>query len=76
MEAALGRPVLVRGHGFWSLATLVGGAMAAAFRGWGVEPVQHFVVVLPVSLFLLWLGLKEISASPERDDEELRLRPS
>lgn len=68
MEAALGRPVLVRGHGFWSLATLVGGAMAAAFRGWGVQPVFHFVVVLPVSLFLLWLGLRGFSASPERDD--------
>lgn len=75
MEAALGRPILVRGHGFWSLATLVGGAMAAAFRGWGVEPVLHFVVVLPVSLLLLWLGLKEFSASPERDDEETASAP-
>jgi MFS family permease len=69
MEAALGRPVLVRGHGFWSLATLVGGAMAAGFRGWGVEPVLHFVAVMPVSLLLLWLGLRGFSPSPERDDE-------
>lgn len=69
MEAALGRPVLVRGHGFWSLATLVGGAMAVAFRGGGVEPGVHFAVVLPFSFLLLWLGLWGFSASPESDEE-------
>lgn len=69
MEATLGRPVLVRGHGFWSLATLVGGAMAAGFRAAEVEPVLHFMIVLPGALGLLWLGLRGFASSPARGDE-------
>jgi hypothetical protein len=69
MEAALGRPVLVRGHGFWSLATLVGGAIAAGFRAMGVDPVLNFVIVLPVALALLWFGLRGFVSSPARGDE-------
>jgi MFS family permease len=66
METALAKPVLVRGHGFWSLATLIGGAMAAGFKALGVEPFLHFAIVLPMSLALLWFGLKGFSPSPER----------
>lgn len=69
METALRRPILVRGHGFWSLATLVGGAMAAGFRAAGIAPVLHFAIVLPVALILLWLGLRGFEPSPERGDE-------
>ena len=69
METALGRPLLVRGHGFWSLATLVGGAMAAGFRSGGIEPIPHFLLVLPLALALLWLALAGFDPSPERGDE-------
>lgn len=76
METAIGRPVLVRGHGFWSLATLVGGAMAAAFGAWGIEPFLHFLIVLPISFALLWLGLRDFSVSPPRGDEATTTAPT
>ena len=75
MEAVLGRPVLVRGHGFWSLATLVGGAMAAGFRAAGVDPVLNFAIVLPVALALLWFGVRGFASSPARDDEASSAAP-
>lgn len=69
MEAALGRPVLVRGHGFWSLATLVGGATAAGLRTVGIDPVLNFIIVLPVALVMLSFGLRGFARSPVRGDE-------
>lgn len=75
MEAMLGRPVLVRGHGFWSLATLVGGAMAAGFKALGMAPVAHFAIVLPLALALSGLGLYGFVASPERGDEPPKAAP-
>lgn len=75
MEAMLGRPVLVRGHGFWSLATLVGGAMAAGFKALGMAPVAHFTIVLPLALALSGLGLYGFVASPERGDEPPKAAP-
>lgn len=75
MEARLGRPVLVRGHGFWSLATLVGGGMAAGFRAVGIAPIVHFALVLPLALALLWLGLRGFVSSPERGDEPTNAAP-
>jgi hypothetical protein len=75
MEARLGRPVLVRGHGFWSLATLAGGAMAAGFRAAGVAPVAHFALALPLALMLLWLGLRGFVSSPERADAPAKAAP-
>lgn len=75
MEAALGRPLLVRGHGFWSLATLVGGAMAAGFRTVGIDPGWQFAMVLPVALALLWRALGGFVPSPARGEEPTQAAP-
>src|SRR5690606_6581070 len=49
MEAVTGRKLLVRAHGFYSVATVLAGAAGAAFRSLGVAPWLHLSLMLPVA---------------------------
>lgn len=72
IEDALGRPVLVRAHGFYSVATVLAGAAGIGFRALDIEPWWHLATALPVASLLVMastLGLGA-SRSPRANDEQ------
>ncbi|KKB13528.1 hypothetical protein VE25_01475 [Devosia geojensis] len=75
MEAVLGRRVVVRAHGFWSLAVLVAGGAGALARGMDIAPVWHLGAVLPLASVLVWLSVAGYQPMPPRQSEAAA-RPS
>jgi hypothetical protein len=62
MEAAHGRPVLVRAHGFYSIATVLAGAAGIGFRALDIEPWWHLAVALPIAAILVGIATRGIKA--------------
>jgi len=69
MEARLQRQVLVRAHGFYSLATVGAGALGTAFRAMGISPWLHLTLMLPVAAALTLFATAGMEALPHRDQE-------
>lgn len=69
MEAVLDRRVVVRAHGFWSLAVLVAGGAGALARGMEIPPVWHIGAVLPLGCLLVWLSVAGHKPVPPRRSE-------
>jgi MFS family permease len=76
MEAVLDRRVVVRAHGFWSLAVLVAGGAGALARGMEIPPVWHLGAVLPVATVLVWLSVAGHQPMPPRRSEAAAPHPS
>ncbi|HEY8575236.1 MAG TPA: hypothetical protein VIL88_02730 [Devosia sp.] len=71
IEAALDRPVLVRAHGFYSVATVVAGAAGIGFRALQVAPWLHLAIILPIATILVVVATSGIggkSAMPKTDE--------
>lgn len=69
MEAALDQRVVVRAHGFWSLAVLVAGGAGALARGMEIAPVWHLGIMLPLGTALVWLAVAGYRPMPPRSSE-------
>ncbi|GLQ56063.1 MFS transporter [Devosia nitrariae] len=69
MEAVLDRRVVVRAHGFWSLAVLVAGGVGAMARGMEIPPVWHLSAVLPLACVLVWASVAGHKPMPPRKSE-------
>ncbi|MBJ3783612.1 MFS transporter [Devosia sediminis] len=71
IEAALDRPVLVRAHGFYSVATVVAGAAGIGFRALDVAPWLHLTIALPVATILVVVATFRVGGqrSVPRTDE-------
>lgn len=63
IEAALGRPVLVRAHGFYSVATVMAGGAGIGFRALDVAPWWHLSIALPVATILVVIATIGIGGS-------------
>jgi len=48
IESALGRRLMSRCHGFWSLGSMAGAILGSLFAHAGVALVTHFAIVLPL----------------------------
>jgi MFS family permease len=53
VEAIYGKSILATFHGVWSLAGFFGAALGTGMIGWGVSPLQHFILMAIV----IWLGV-------------------
>jgi fucose permease len=69
METVLDRQVLVRAHGFYSLGTVLAGAMGIAFRTWGIEPWLHLALILPLATAMSCVATWGMDTLPARADE-------
>jgi hypothetical protein len=63
IEAELGHPVLVRAHGFYSVATVLAGAAGIGFRALDIAPWWHLAITLPVATILVVMATNGIKAS-------------
>lgn len=71
IEAGLGHPVLVRAHGFYSVATVLAGVGGIGFRAFDVPPWWHLAVALPVATILVVMATTGIEArNPPPSPEE------
>jgi hypothetical protein len=68
MEAATGRKLLVRAHGFYSLSTVLAGLAGAAFRSLGVAPWLHLLILVPVAAIIVILATRGLDSSPPREN--------
>ncbi len=76
IEATLGQPVLVRAHGFYSVATVLAGAAGIGFRALDVTPWWHLAVALPVATILVVIataGLKARNSARSSDKQPARM---
>lgn len=65
IEQALGRKIMSRCHGFWSLGSMAGALIGGALAHVGVSVVVHFLIVMPVMAVLGYLfasGLPRIQS--------------
>ena len=53
VEALYGKSILATFHGVWSLAGFLGAALGTLMIGWGIAPLQHFLVMAAI----IWLGV-------------------
>ncbi len=67
MEALSGRKLLVRAHGFYSVATVLAGAVGAMFRSMGVAPWLHLMLMLPVATLVALLATRGLQTVPPRE---------
>lgn len=65
VERSLGRAVLVRAHGFYSVATVFAGMGGIGFRALGLEPWLHLAIALPVATAVVLVATYQIP-SPAR----------
>lgn len=63
IEAGRGHPVLVRAHGFYSVATVLAGAAGIGFRALDIDPWWHLALALPIATILVVLATTGIEAS-------------
>jgi predicted MFS family arabinose efflux permease len=76
IEAALARPVLVRAHGFYSVATVLAGAAGIGLRALGVAPWWHLAIALPVATVVAIMATFDIETrahEPSADDQPGRI---
>lgn len=62
IEAGRGHPVLVRAHGFYSVATVMAGAAGIGFRAIDIAPWWHLAVALPIATILVVVATAGIEA--------------
>jgi len=48
LEQSLGKRIMSRCHGFWSLGSMVGALVGGAFAHAGVSVSTHFLIVMPI----------------------------
>jgi MFS family permease len=65
-EAALGRRIMSRVHGMWSLGFFVTALVAAGLRQWGVPPTTHMLLALLVVLVTGTLAFRNMENAPPR----------
>lgn len=70
IEARLDRPVLVRAHGFYSVATVLAGAAGIGFRALEVPPWWHLAAALPAATVLVMLATVGLDWSGETSSRE------
>lgn len=75
VEAATGRRVMNRCHGFWSIGFFLAASLAGMVRGAGIDPVLHMLVLLPVFTALsLLVALQMVPQSPRLHDRGRKSR--
>lgn len=75
IEAVLDRPVLVRAHGFYSLATVLAGAAGIGLRALEVTPWWHLAIALPLATIVVVTATSGIPTQARRarpDDQQAR----
>jgi MFS family permease len=68
-EAALGRRIMSRVHGMWSLGFFVTALVAAGLRQWGVAPTTHMLLALLVVLVSGTLAFRNMRNAPPRPED-------
>ena len=72
IEAGLRHPVLVRAHGFYSVATVLAGAAGIGFRALDIAPWWHLAVALPIATILVVMattGIEARTRAPSPDEQ-------
>ncbi len=71
LEAQLGRRIMSRAHGMWSLGFFVTALIAAGLRQAGVSIEAHMIGVLIVTLVGAWFVFSGIENAPPRADSHV-----
>ncbi len=66
VEHQLGRRIMNRAHGFWSLGFFAAGLVGAGFAQVGVSPQTDLLIMVPVILIGVVLLLGKFEAAPHR----------
>ena len=69
METALGRKILVRAHGFYSLGTVLAGVAGIGFQALGLAPWLHLTIMLPLATAMAVVATQGMEAVPARAEE-------
>jgi hypothetical protein len=75
IEAIRGRPVLVRAHGFYSIATVLAGAAGIGMRALDVPPWWHLALALPMATVVVVVatsGIEVVAQAPLCDGQQSR----
>lgn len=72
IEAARGRPVLVRAHGFYSVATVLAGLSGIGLRAIDVAPWWHLAMALPVATVVVVIATSGLQMHREASLSEDR----
>lgn len=70
IEARLDRPVLVRAHGFYSVATVLAGVAGIGFRALEIPPWLHLTAALPAATLLVVLATAGLDPSSDTTSRE------
>jgi MFS family permease len=66
VEHAVGYRIMNRAHAFWSFGFFSAGLFAAGLAAMGISPQMQVAVVMPVSIFGVWLLLSGFKPAPPR----------
>ena len=67
VEHQVGRRIMNRAHGFWSLGFFAAGLVGAGFAQLGISPQLDLIIMIPVSLIGVALVLGKFTPAPHRD---------
>lgn len=67
VEHQLGRRIMNRAHGFWSMGFFTAGLVGAALAQAGLSPQLDLLLMVPVVLVVVVLVLGRFSPAPQRD---------
>jgi len=73
IERVLGKRIMSRCHGFWSLGSMAGALMGGALAHLNVSTAVHFVIVMPlIAVCGYWMAsrLPRVKAEPVQDSDQ------
>lgn len=66
VEHALGRRIMNRAHGFWSIGFFTSGLVSSLIAQTGLSPHLHLLLMVPVVVLATWLLLGQFAAADHR----------
>lgn len=71
LEQSLGKRIMSRCHGFWSLGSMAGALMGGAFAHAGIAVTTHFLIVMPlIAVAGYWMASRLPRVEPTTNESE------